>query len=392
MRDVVITGAVRTPVGKFGGTLKDIPAPELGAIALREAVKRSGIEARELDEVIMGNVVQAGLGQNPARQAMILADIPVEVPAFTVNKVCGSSLKAVMLAAQAIKAGDADIVAAGGQENMNQAPYLLRNARYGYRLFNNEVVDAMVFDGLWDKFNDFHMGNTGEIVAEKCDVTREDADRFAMRSNVLAAKAQEDGLLRDEMIPVEVKQRRETITFDHDEGVRGNTSMESLGKLKPVFKKDGIVTAGNASQISDGSSAVIVMGGDVAERRGIEPLARITHYHVAGVVPELVMYAPIPNIRGLLEMSGLSVEDFDLFEHNEAFATASVAVQKEFGIPDDRFNVHGGAISIGHPIGASGTRVLTTLLYAMKQRKAHRGLCTLCLGGGIAVGMIVEMD
>ena len=392
MRDVVITGAVRTPVGKFGGTLKDIPAPELGAIALREAVKRSGIEARELDEVIMGNVVQAGLGQNPARQAMILADIPVEVPAFTVNKVCGSSLKAVMLAAQAIKAGDADIVAAGGQENMNQAPYLLRNARYGYRLFNNEVVDAMVFDGLWDKFNDFHMGNTGEIVAEKCDVTREDADRFAMRSNVLAAKAQEDGLLRDEMIPVEVKQRRETITFDHDEGVRGNTSMESLGKLKPVFKKDGIVTAGNASQISDGSSAVIVMGGDVAERRGIEPLARITHYHVAGVVPELVMYAPIPNIRGLLDMSGLSVEDFDLFEHNEAFATASVAVQKEFGIPDDRFNVHGGAISIGHPIGASGTRVLTTLLYAMKQRKAHRGLCTLCLGGGIAVGMIVEMD
>ena len=392
MRDVVITGAVRTPVGKFGGTLKDIPAPELGAIALREAVKRSGIEARELDEVIMGNVVQAGLGQNPARQAMILADIPVEVPAFTVNKVCGSSLKAVMLAAQAIKAGDADIVAAGGQENMNQAPYLLRNARYGYRLFNNEVVDAMVFDGLWDKFNDFHMGNTGEIVAEKCDVTREDADRFAMRSNVLAAKAQEDGLLRDEMIPVEVKQRRETITFDHDEGVRGNTTMESLGKLKPVFKKDGIVTAGNASQISDGSSAVIVMGGDVAERRGIEPLARITHYHVAGVVPELVMYAPIPNIRGLLDMSGLSVEDFDLFEHNEAFATASVAVQKEFGIPDDRFNVHGGAISIGHPIGASGTRVLTTLLYAMKQRKAHRGLCTLCLGGGIAVGMIVEMD
>lgn len=392
MRDVVITGAVRTPVGKFGGTLKDIPAPELGAIALREAVKRSGIDAGELDEVIMGNVVQAGLGQNPARQAMILADIPVEVPAFTVNKVCGSSLKAVILAAQAIKAGDADIVAAGGQENMNQAPYLLRNARYGYRLFNNEVVDAMVFDGLWDKFNDFHMGNTGEIVAEKCDVTREDADRFAMRSNVLAAKAQEDGLLRDEMIPVEVKQRRETITFDHDEGVRGNTSMESLGKLKPVFKKDGIVTAGNASQISDGSSAVIVMGGDVAERKRIEPLARITHYHVAGVVPELVMYAPIPNIRGLLEMSGLSVEDFDLFEHNEAFATASVAVQKEFDIPDDRFNVHGGAISIGHPIGASGTRVLTTLLYAMKQRKAHRGLCTLCLGGGIAVGMIVEMD
>ena len=297
MRDVVITSAVRTPVGKFGGTLKDIPAPELGAISLREAIKRSGIDAGELDEVIMGNVLQAGLGQNPARQAMIHADIPVEVPAFTINKVCGSSLKAVMLGAQAIKAGDADIVAAGGQENMNQAPYLLRNARYGYRLFNNEIVDSMVFDGLWDKYNDFHMGNTGEIIAEKCDVTREDADTLAVRSNLNAAKAQEEGLFKTEMIPVEVKQRRETITFGHDEGVRANTTMESLGNLKPVFRKDGIVTAGNASQISDGSSAVIVMGGDVAEKKGIEPLAKIKHYHVAGVVPELVMYAPIPNIK-----------------------------------------------------------------------------------------------
>jgi acetyl-CoA C-acetyltransferase len=392
MREVVITSAVRTPVGKFGGTLKDISAPELGALALKEAINRSGIEAKDLDEVIMGNVLQAGLGQNPARQAMIFAGIPVEVPAFTVNKVCGSGLKAVMIGAQAIKAGDADIIIAGGQENMNQAPYLMRNARYGYRLFNNEIVDAMVFDGLWDKYNDYHMGNTGEIIAKKCDVSREEADRFAMGSNLKAAKAQEEGWFTNEIIPVEVKQRRETITFAHDEGVRANTTMESLGKLKPVFQKDGVVTAGNASQISDGASATVIMGKDTAEKKGIEPLAKITHYHTAGVVPELVMYAPIPNIKGLLKMSGLSAEDIDIYEHNEAFATASVAVQKEFDIPDSKFNVHGGAVSIGHPIGASGTRVLTTLIHAMKLKKAHRGLCTLCLGGGNAVGMIIEME
>ena len=392
MREVVITSAVRTPVGKFGGTLKDIPAPELGALVLREAILRSGIAGEDLDEVIMGNVIQAGLGQNPARQAMIAAGIPVKVPAFTVNKVCGSSLKAVMLGAQAIRVGDADIIAAGGQENMDMAPYLLRNARYGYRLFNNEIVDSMVFDGLWDKYNDFHMGNTGEIIAEKCHVTREEADRFAMNSNLKAARAGEEGLFNDEIVPVEVRQRKEVVLFAHDEGVRKDTTMESLSRLKPVFRKDGIVTAGNASQISDGSSAVIIMGRDVAEKRGIEPLATITHVHTASVEPELVMYAPIPNIHGLLERSGLTVDDIDLFEHNEAFATASVAVQKEFGIPDDRFNVRGGAVSIGHPIGASGTRVLTTLLHAMKARKAHRGLCTLCLGGGNAVGMIVEMD
>jgi len=250
----------------------------------------------------------------------------------------------------------------------------------------------MVFDGLWDKYSDSHMGNTGEIIAEKCDVTREDADRFALRSNQLAAKAQEDGLFKDEMLPVEVKQRRDTITFAHDEGVRGDTTMEKLGKLKPVFRKDGIVTAGNASQISDGGSAVIVMAGEVAEKKGIEPLAKITHYHAEGVVPELVMYAPIPTTKTLLKKAGLSADDIDIFEHNEAFATASVAVQKEFDIDDDRFNVHGGAVSIGHPIGASGARVLTTMLYAMKTRKAHRGLCTLCLGGGNAVSLIAEMD
>jgi acetyl-CoA C-acetyltransferase len=392
MREVVIASAVRTPVGKFGGTLKDIPAPDLGALVLKEAVNRAGIEPNELNEVIMGNVIQAGLGQNPARQAMIFAGLPVEIPAFTVNKVCGSGLKSVVLAAQAIKAGDADIILAGGQENMNQAPYLLRKARYGYRLFNQELVDSMVFDGLWDKYNDFHMGNTGEIIAEKCDVTREDADRFALRSNKLAAKAQEDGLFKEEILPMEVKVKRDMITFAHDEGVRGSTTFEKLQSLKPVFKKDGVVTAGNASQISDGASATVIMGADIAEKKGITPLAKITHYHSEGVIPELVMYAPIPTTKTILMRAGLTPDDIDVFEHNEAFATASVAVQNEFDISDDRFNVHGGAVAIGHPIGASGNRVLTTLLYAMKNRKAHRGLCTLCLGGGIAVTMIVEMD
>ena len=392
MREVVIASAVRTPVGKFNGTLKDIPAPELGALVLKEAVKRAGITPEELDEVIMGNVLQAGIGQNPARQAMIYAGFPVELPAFTVNKVCGSGLKSIMLAAQAIKAGDAKIIAAGGQESMNMAPYLLRKARYGYRLFNSELVDAMVYDGLWDKYNDFHMGNTGEIIAEMFNITREDADRFSLRSNQLAAKAQENGEFKEEILPVEVKQRKGTVVLDHDEGVRPDTSLEKLLRLKPVFREDGIVTAGNSSQISDGAGAAIVMAKEVAEKKGIAPLAKITHYHTGGVKPELVMYAPIPTVKELLKRANLSIEDIDVFEHNEAFATASVAVQREFDIPDSKFNVHGGAVAIGHPIGASGARVLTTLLYAMKQRKAHRGLATLCLGGGNAVAMIVEMD
>ena len=392
MREVVIASAVRTPVGKFNGTLKDIPAPELGALVLKEAVRRACITPEELDEVIMGNVLQAGIGQNPARQAMIYAGFPVELPAFTVNKVCGSGLKSIMLAAQAIKAGDANIIAAGGQESMNMAPYLLRKARYGYRLFNGELVDAMVYDGLWDKYNDFHMGNTGEIIAEMFNITREDADRFSLRSNQLAAKAQENGEFKEEILPVEVKQRKGTVVLDHDEGVRPDTSMDKLLRLKPVFREDGIVTAGNSSQISDGAGAAVVMAKEVAEKKGITPLATITHYHTGGVKPELVMYAPIPTVKELLKKANLSIEDIDVFEHNEAFATASVAVQREFDIPDSKFNVHGGAVAIGHPIGASGARVLTTLLYAMKQRKAHRGLATLCLGGGNAVAVIVEMD
>lgn len=391
MREVVIASAVRTPVGKFNGTLKDMAAPELGALVLKEAVKRAGISPHEVDEVIMGNVVQAGIGQNPARQAMIYAGFPVEIPAFTVNKVCGSGLKSIMIAAQAIRAGDADIIAAGGQENMNMAPYLLRKARYGYRLFNGELVDAMVYDGLWDKYNDFHMGNTGEIIAEMFHITREDADRFSLRSNRLAAKAQENGEFREEILPVEVRQKKGSMVLEHDEGVRPDTTMEKLSKLKPVFKEDGIVTAGNSSQISDGAAATVVMAKEIAEKKGITPMATITHYHAKGVKPELVMYAPIPTVKELLKKAGLSIEDIDLFEHNEAFATASVAVQRELDIPDDRFNVHGGAVAIGHPIGASGARVLTTLLYAMKQKKAHRGLATLCLGGGNAVAMIVEM-
>ena len=285
MREVVIVSAVRTPVGKFGGSLKDVSAPELGALVLKEAVNRAGIAPEELDEGIMGNVVQAGIGQNPARQAMIFAGFPVEIPSYTVNKVCGSGLKSVMLATQAIRLGDADIIVAGGMENMNQAPYLLRKARYGYRLFSNELVDSMVYDGLWDKYNDFHMGNTGEIIAEMCDITREDADKFALRSNKLAAKAHEEGNFKEEILPVEVKRKKEAIMFEHDEGVRPDTSLEKLQRLRPVFRKDGIVTAGNASQISDGASAVVVMAEEIAEKKGITPLAKITHYHSAGVKP-----------------------------------------------------------------------------------------------------------
>jgi len=289
MREVVIASAVRTPVGKFNGTLKDIPAPELGALVLKEAVRRAGITPQDLDEVIMGNVVQAGIGQNPARQAMIYAGFPVEVPAFTVNKVCGSGLKSIMLAAQAIKAGDADIIAAGGQENMNQAPYLLRKARYGYRLFNGELVDAMVYDGLWDKYNDFHMGNTGEIIAEMFNITREDADRFSLRSNQLAAKAQENGEFKEEILPVEVKQKKGTVVLDHDEGVRPDTSMEKLARLKPVFREDGIVTAGNSSQISDGAGATVVMAKFCSASSYFFPLTQgMPYYYLASSMGALI--------------------------------------------------------------------------------------------------------
>ncbi len=391
MTEVVIASAARTAMGKFGGTLKDIRAPELGAVAIKGALGKAGLLPADVDEVIMGNVVGAGIGQNPARQAMIRAGLPNTIGAFTVNKVCGSGMKAIVLAAQAIKAGDARIVVAGGMENMDQAPFLLDKARSGYRLGNGTLIDAMVNDGLWDIYNNFHMGNTGEIIAEKFHVTREDADSMALASNLKAAKAIADGKFKAEIVPVELPQKKGApLMFEVDEGPRADTTMESLGKLKPVFKKDGLVTAGNASQISDGASALVIMHADEAQKRGIKPMARIRAYGTAGLAPELVMEAPIPTTRMVLEKAGLKITDIDLFEHNEAFASASCAVVKELGIPMEKFNVNGGAVALGHPIGSSGSRIVATLAYAMHDRQAKRGLATICLGGGNAVTMIIE--
>ncbi len=392
MEEIVLASAVRTAVGRFGGSLVDINATQLGGYVISEAVKRAGLKGEDIEEALMGNVVSAGLGQNPARRAMIYGGLPYETGATTVNKVCGSGLKTVMMAADAIKAGSYKIIVAGGMENMNMSPYLLRQARYGYRLFDGKLVDAMVFDGLWDIHNDFHMGMTGEIISERLNVSREEMDKLAYESHMKAAKATEEGRFKDEILPLDIPQRRgEPVVFDKDEGVRPDTSLEKLAKLKPVFKKDGVVTAGNASQISDGAAALVVMAKSEAESRGIEPLAKVVAYNTSGVKPEYVMEAPMPSVKALLKDTGLTIDDLDLFEHNEAFASASVAVRRELGVPDEKFNVNGGAVALGHPIGCSGARVLTTLLYAMKNKNAGRGLATLCLGGGNAVSMIVEM-
>lgn len=392
MKEIVIASATRTAIGKFGGTLSQVPAAKLGGIAIEEAVKRAGIDNESVEEVIMGCVVGAGLGQNPARQAAIAAGIPYSAGAFTVNKVCGSGMKSMVLAAQAIKAGDAKIIVAGGMENMDLAPYVLPKARYGYRLGDGKIVDAMVNDGLWDVYNDFHMGMTGELIAEKFNITREKADEFALASHRKAAAAIEAGKFREEIVPVTIPQRKgDPVIFDTDEGVRPDTTMESLSRLRPVFKPDGgLVTAGNASQISDGASAAVIMDKDTAQDMGITPLATITHYGTGGLAPEWVMEAPIPATRQVLERAGLTIDDIDIIEHNEAFASASAAVVQELNIPVEKFNVHGGAVALGHPIGASGTRVMTTLAYAMKDRGAKRGLATICLGGGNAVTMVIE--
>ncbi|MDI6708123.1 MAG: acetyl-CoA C-acetyltransferase [Candidatus Thermoplasmatota archaeon] len=389
--EVVITSAVRTAVGKFEGSLRDFPAPQLGSLVIKEALKRSNLSPEQVNEVIMGLVVSAGLGQNPARQASLGAGIPKNVGAFTINKVCGSGLKAVMLAAQAIKVGDAKIVVAGGMENMTRGPYLLDKARSGYRLGDGKIIDAMVLDGLWDIYNNFHMGITGERIAERFKLTRDEIDRFALRSHQLAAKATKEGKFKSEILPIEIPQKKgPAIVFDKDEGIREDTSIEALSKLKPVFKPDGMITAGNASQISDGASALVVMSSEEANALGLKPLVKIVDYHTSGVEPENVMEAPIPTVKELLAKTGFAIEDIDLIEHNEAFASASIVIQREFEIPDDKFNVHGGAVALGHPIGASGARVLTTLIYALKDRNKKRGLATLCLGGGNAVAMIVE--
>ncbi|MCK4902339.1 MAG: acetyl-CoA C-acetyltransferase [Thermoplasmatales archaeon] len=391
MKEVVIVSGVRTAQGKFSGALKGFSAPQLGSIVIKEAVNRAGLKPKDIDEVIMGNVVSAGLGQNVARQAAIGAGIPYEVGSFHVDKVCGSSLKAIILAAQAIKCGDADTIVAGGMESMTNCPFTLPKARFGYRLFDGKVVDLMVRDGLWDVYNDFHMGNTGEVVAEKHNITREDCDKFALGSHQKAAKATEKGWFKDEIIPVEIKQKKgNPIIFDKDEGIRADSTLEKLGKLPPFFKKDGVVTAGNASQITDGSSATVVMSKEKADKLGIEPLATIKAYNTSGVEPAYVMAAPIPGIKNLLKKMKLTIDDIDLVEHNEAFSSASVALMKEIGIPEKIFNVHGGAVAIGHPIGSSGSRILITLMYAMRHLKKSRGLATICLGGGNAVNMVIE--
>lgn len=390
MGQPVVVSAVRTPIGKFGGALKDTPAPRLGAAVVREAVSRAKLDPKDVEECIMGNVITAGIGQNPARQAALYGGLPDEVSALTINKVCGSGLKAAMLASDSILAGKGKIIVAGGMESMSNAPYLLEKARFGYKLFDSQLIDAMVRDGLWDIFNDFHMGNTGEIVAERNSVTREDADRFSVASHQKAVKAIKSGAFAQEIVNVEVRSGKTTSMFSVDEGPREDSSMEALAKLKPVFRPTGVLTAGNSSSINDGASAVVVMDSESAKAKGIEPLVRIVDYVTAGGKPELIMEAPIHAVRKLLSRNGLSVGDIDLFEHNEAFSTASVAVLRQLGIPEDRFNVNGGAVALGHPIGASGARVLTTMIYAMRARGSKRGVATLCLGGGNAVAMLVE--
>lgn len=392
MREVIIASAVRTPIGDFNGALRDVAADMLGATAIRAAVERAGITADQVDEVIMGNVLPAGLGQNPARQAAIKAGIPMESAALTVNKVCGSGLKAVMLAAQAIACGDADIIVAGGMENMNRAPYYFEKLRTGYRMGNAPVIDGMIHDGVWDIVNDFHMGYTAELVSDKFNISRRDMDEFALMSNERALDSIKQGRFRSEIVPVSVPQRKgDPLVFDTDETPRAVT-MESLERLRPAFKKDGRVTAGNASKISDGAAALVVMDAGKARALGITPLARVGAQGAAGWELEHVLVTPMKSIPKVLKKAGLTLADIDLHEINEAFATSTVAICRELGISYDTLNVNGGAVALGHPIGASGARVLVTLLAAMQQRNAHRGMASLCLGGGEAVTLIVERD
>ena len=390
MRESVIVSATRTPIGKFGGALKDLSAPKIGAVAVREAVRRAKIDPQEVEECIMGNVLTAGLGQNPARQAALWGGLANEVSALTINKVCGSGLKAVMLASDSILAGKQRVLVAGGMESMTNAPYLLEKARFGYKLFDSSLVDAMVRDGLWEVFNNYHMGNTGEIVAQRNQITRSDADKFALSSHQKSVKAIKSGAFKEETVHVELPSKKDVAIFSQDEGPREDTTIEILSKLKPVFKADGVLTAGNSSSINDGASALVVMDSDLANEKGLKPLVRVIDYLTVGVKPELLMEAPIHAVRKLLERNKLEVKDVDLIEHNEAFSTASVALMKNLNIPEEKFNVNGGAVALGHPIGCSGARVLTTLIYAMRARSAKRGLATLCLGGGNAVAMLVE--
>ena len=392
MREVVIASAVRTPIGKFGGSLKDVSARKLGAIVIKEALNRAGVDPAAVDEVIMGCVLQGGLGQNVSRQMSLDAGVPVEVPTFTINKVCGSGLRAVELAAQIIKAGDADIVVAGGAENMSATAYSMPKARWGARMNETKMVDMMVNDGLWDAFNNYHMGITAENVAEQWGLTREQLDEFAVVSQNRTEAAIKEGRFKDEIVPVTIPQRKgDPIVFDTDEHYMPGYTIEKAAKLKPAFKKDGVVTAANASGINDSGAAVVVMSKEKAEELGIEPLCEIVSYASGGVDPKIMGVGPVPATKKALAKAGLTIEDIDLVEANEAFATQSLAVRKELGLDPEKTNVNGGALALGHPIGASGCRILITLIYAMKHRGAHTGLATLCIGGGMGTSMIVKM-
>ncbi|NWG02742.1 MAG: acetyl-CoA C-acetyltransferase [Syntrophaceae bacterium] len=390
MKEVVITSAVRTAIGNFLGALTPFSATELGGRVIEEAVNRSKIEKKDVDEVIMGNVLPYGLGQNPARQAMIKAGLPMSVGAITINKVCGSGLKAVMLATQVIIAGDAEVIVAGGMENMSRVPYYLENARTGYRLWDGKLVDGMVHDGLWDVVNDYHMGYTAEIQSIKFNISREEQDRFAYESNLKAMKAIREGKFKEEILPISISSKKgEPVIFATDEGPR-DTDLKAMAKLKSVFKENGVVTAANSSKISDGASALVLMSKEKAKALGVKPIARVGAQAAAGVELEDVLVAPIQSIPKALRKAGLSIQDIDLFEINEAFSATTVAIIKTLEIEREKVNVHGGAVALGHPIGASGARVLTTLLYAMKDRGAKRGMASLCLGGAEAVSLIVE--
>lgn len=388
--DPVILSACRTPIGKFGRSLVGVPAPRLGEVVVREAMLRAGAGPRDVDEVILGNVVSAGMGQNPARQSAIYAGIPVSVGSFTVNKVCGSSLKAVMLAAQSVKAGDGHLIVAGGMESMSNAPYIVKELRWGHKYGDARLLDAMITDGLLDAYHEYHMGVTGERVAEKFGVTRKMADEFAYESHMKAARAIKDGSFDDEVVKVEVEADGETKRLETDECVRPDTTLEKLAALKPAFKPNGILTAGNSSQLSDGAAAVVVASAERAREMKRKPIAKIVGYATSGVKPEDVMESPIPTVKLLLKKTGFKMDDIDLFEHNEAYSTASIVVREQLKVPEERFNVNGGAVALGHPIGCSGARVLTTLLYAMINRGKKRGLATLCLGGGNGVAMVIE--
>lgn len=391
-KKIVLAGACRTAIGVMGGTLSTTPATDLGAIVIKEALNRAGVPSDQVDQVYMGCVIQAGQGQNVARQASIKAGLPIETPAVTINVVCGSGLNCVNMAAEMIAAGDADIVVAGGMENMSMAPYAVMQGRYGYRMNDGKLVDTMVHDALWDAFNDYHMGITAENICEKWGLTREELDAFAAKSQQKAVAAQEAGAFDKEIVPVEVKKKKETIVFNKDEGPRPGTTAESIAKLRPAFKKDGIVTAGNSSGINDGAAAVVVMSEEKAKKLGVKPMATWVTGALAGVAPEIMGIGPVAATRKVMDRTGMKIEDFDVIEANEAFAAQSVAVQKELGFTDEQLNPNGGAVALGHPVGASGCRILVTLLHEMEAKDLKKGLATLCIGGGMGCATIVERD